>query len=177
MRLPAPIAFASLALLAGCAGSNAVQQPLSALPLANSRAAAETIVLKPASLSFGLSTARNKLVVVTGGTPPYSTKAIECEHRRRLAAASSRAILGIHRPSRGEWNHDRHRPRCRRRNHRDVRESASLRSADPGVWPTVPALRRNPRRHERRRRLRLRTIRRSDASVHPSVLRASRRLG
>lgn len=74
MRLPASIAFASLALLAGCAGSNAVQQPLSALPLANSRAAAETIVLKPASLGFGLSTARNKLVVVTGGTPPYSTK-------------------------------------------------------------------------------------------------------
>jgi hypothetical protein len=72
MRTPASIAFASLVLLAGCAGSNAVQPPLSTLPQANSRAANATIVLKPASLNYGLSRARNTPVVITGGTPPYS---------------------------------------------------------------------------------------------------------
>lgn len=70
----ASIGIASLALLAGCAGSNAVQQPVAGLPLANMRAAAQTIVLKPASLRYGLSRSRTTIVVVTGGTPPYSTK-------------------------------------------------------------------------------------------------------
>jgi hypothetical protein len=72
MRPSAPIALASLALLAGCAGSNAVQQPFSA-PFATSHAAAK-IVLKPTTLNYGLSRSRSTRVVVTGGTPPYTLK-------------------------------------------------------------------------------------------------------
>jgi hypothetical protein len=68
----APIVLGSLALLAGCAGSNAVQQPVNALPLATRRAAAQTIALKPSSLNFGLSVARNVRVVITGGSGAYS---------------------------------------------------------------------------------------------------------
>jgi hypothetical protein len=67
-------ALALLVLLAGCAGSNVVRQPFAAAPPATLRAAAQTIVLKPASLTLGLWVARNRSVVVTGGNPPYSAR-------------------------------------------------------------------------------------------------------
>jgi hypothetical protein len=78
MRPPAffaSIPLASLALLAGCAGTNVVQQPFAAgQSAATLRAAAQAIVLKPTSLTFGLSRSRPTLVAITGGTPPYSVR-------------------------------------------------------------------------------------------------------
>ena len=74
MRPFAWIALASLALLAGCTGSNAVQQPIAALPLATLHAAGQAILLKPATLTYGLSVSHHTNIIITGGTPPYSAK-------------------------------------------------------------------------------------------------------
>jgi hypothetical protein len=78
MKPLASLALTSVALLTACAGSNGVRQPVSALPLAM-RPATQTIVLKPTSLSFGLSVSRSTRVAIAGGAPPYALRQSNAE--------------------------------------------------------------------------------------------------